>query len=201
VKHRPRIAVVALGASNHATICNALARAGAEPLACRDASGFAHANGIVIPGVANVAYLIDAIDSASLRAPLMDAIGRGIPTLGVCAGFQVCFDGSDEAANRQTLGIFPGRVRALDAPKLPHMGWNLVESIVSGFAGGWAYFAHSFAAPPGGAETVAVTRHGAPFASASRRDNVLGLQFHPERSGAFGAAILRAFIQDAERAC
>jgi imidazole glycerol-phosphate synthase subunit HisH len=198
---RPRIAVVALGASNHATMCNALTRAGAQPVACRSADELDGADAVVIPGVANVAFLIDSIDANALRAPLLDAISRGLPALGVCAGFQVCFEACDEAPNRTTLGLFSGRVRAMDAPKLPHMGWNRVESTVPAFTSGWAYFAHSFAAPPGGAATIAVTRHGAVFASASRRDNVLGLQFHPERSGAFGAAILRAFVEDAGRRC
>jgi imidazole glycerol phosphate synthase glutamine amidotransferase subunit len=201
VSDRPRVAVLALGASNHANICSGLVRAGGDPFAATTARDFDRCDAVVIPGVANVAFVIDALDAAGLRAPLLAAIDRGLPALGVCAGFQLCFERCEEAPQRSALGIFSGSVRELRAPKLPHMGWNRVEARVAGFPSGWAYFAHSFAAPDDSPDAIAVTEHGETFACAARRGNLLGVQFHPERSGAFGAAILAGFVREAGVRC
>jgi glutamine amidotransferase len=197
----PRIAVLSLGASNHANVATGLGLAGAEPFALREAKELDEADALVIPGVANVGYLIEALDAAGLREPLVAAIERGMPTLGICAGFQLLFARSSEAPQRRGLGVFAGSVRALRAKKLPHVGWNRVDSLAPDFAGGWAYFAHSFAVPPDVRETIAVTHHDEPFASAARERNVLGVQFHPERSGAYGAALLGAFVRGAMVRC
>jgi glutamine amidotransferase len=201
MSERPRVAVLSLGASNGATIRAGLVRAGGAPFAARAAGDFANSDALVVPGVANLAYLIDALDAAGLRDPLLAAIERGMPVLGVCAGFQLCFEESDEAPERCGLGVFAGRVVAMDAPKLPHMGWNRVEALTCAIASGWAYFAHSFAAPQGVRDAIAVTRHGAAFTSIARRRNVTGVQFHPERSGAYGAALLESFIREAAVLC
>jgi glutamine amidotransferase len=198
---QPRVAVLSLGASNAANICAGVRRAGGDPYALRSADGLDGADALVLPGVANVAFLIDAIEAAGLREPLVTAIDRGLPTLGICAGFQLCFQASDEAPARRLLGIFQGRVQSMRAPKLPHMGWNHVESTVADFESGWAYFAHSFAAPADAEETIAISRHGDAFASASRKGNVTGLQFHPERSGIYGASLLRSFLLEAAVRC
>jgi imidazole glycerol-phosphate synthase subunit HisH len=198
---RPPIAVLALGASNHANVCAGLRRAGADPFAFAAASDLDIARAVVIPGVANVSFLIDALDAAGLREPLLDAFERGLPALGICAGFQLLFDTSDEAPHRRLLGVFEGPVLAMHARTIPHMGWNWVEPIVPGRGGGWAYFAHSFAAPATAPDTVAVTEHAGSFASVARKRNVLGVQFHPERSGAFGSSILDAFVRTAVSRC
>jgi imidazole glycerol phosphate synthase glutamine amidotransferase subunit len=196
-----RIAVLSLGASNHANICAGLRRAGGDPFAFAAPSDLELAHALVVPGVANVSFLIDALDTAGLRRPLMDAIERGLPTLGICAGFQLLFEASDEAPGRRALGVFAGHVLAMRARTLPHMGWNWVEPLVPDIGGGWGYFAHSFAAPSTARDTVAVSEHGEPFASVARKGNVSGVQFHPERSGAFGAEILGAFVRTAVVRC
>jgi imidazole glycerol phosphate synthase glutamine amidotransferase subunit len=193
----PRIAVLSLGCSNAANIGTGLRRAGGDPFPMRTPGDLSRARALVIPGVANVAYLIEALDAAKLREPLTKAMRDGMPALGICAGFQLCFEGSDEAPGDSGLGIFTGRVRAMRARKIPHAGWNRVSSLVPDFESGWASFAHSFAVPADAAESIAVTQHDEWFASAGRRGNVLGVQFHPERSGAFGAALLAGFVRRA----
>jgi imidazole glycerol-phosphate synthase subunit HisH len=86
-------------------------------------------------------------------------------------------------------------VTTMRSRKLPHLGWNWVASFVPELRSGWAYFAHSFAAPAGARDTIAVTDHETSFASAARYANLVGVQFHPERSGAYGAALLETFVR------
>jgi glutamine amidotransferase len=190
----PRIGIITLGAANAANIATGLRRAGGEPFPVRGADDFKNAHALVIPGVANVEFLIEALDAAALRDPLAAAIRGGTPTLGICAGFQLCFESSDEATQQRGLGTFRGRVRSMRARKLPHTGWNWVASRVREFPSGWAYFAHSFAAPADVPNAIAVTNHGTPFASAARNANLYGVQFHPERSGKYGASFLESFV-------
>jgi len=178
-----------------------LVRAGGAPFAVRTPAELEGADALVIPGVANVAFLIDALDAAALREPVLRAIASGMPALGICAGFQLCFEGSDEAPGARGLGVLEGRVETLRARKLPHVGWNRVEPLAPDFAGGWAYFAHSFAVARGARQAVALTDHGERFVSAGRRENLLGVQFHPERSGAYGAALLEDFVRGAAVRC
>lgn len=190
-----RIGVLTLGASNAANVGTGLLRAGGDPFAVRSARDFESADALVIPGVANVDFLIEALDAAALRNALMAATAAGTPTLGICAGFQLCFESTEEAPLRHGLGIFRGRVRSLSARKRPHMGWNWVASSAPEMPSGWAYFAHSFAPPAAVRDAIAITDHSDPFASAARNANVLGVQFHPERSGAYGASLLESFVR------
>jgi len=101
----------------------------------------------VLPGVAHVGYLIQALDRGNWRAPVLAAIGAGLPTLGICAGFQLLCARSEEAPELPGLGIFSGTVARLRGEKIPHMGWSRVEATTSAFESGWAYFAHSYAPP------------------------------------------------------
>ena len=190
-----KIAVLTLGASNHANICSGLARAGGSPYALRAPRDLYRAGAVVIPGVANVAFLVDALDAAGLRGALLRAMQSGMPALGVCAGFQLCFDASEEAPQRRLLGLFAGHVRALRAPKLPHMGWNRLQIkknslLLDGISSGTCfYFAHSFAAPSG-SYTIAECEG---FSAAIARDNFYGVQFHPEKSAEAGLRLLKNF--------
>jgi glutamine amidotransferase len=124
------------------------------------------------------------------------------PLLGICLGMQLLFEGSDEG-DVECLGLLPGRVgKLLDAPgiRIPHMGWNRLEScadsdLLEGInPGAQAYFVHSFAAPVT-ADCIAECTHGQVFAAMVQRGSVAGAQFHPERSAAVGARILRNFLQ------
>ncbi len=189
------IGIVALGAANRRSIEAALARAGAATRFIEKPSEVGPCDALVLPGVANFGYVAEELDRTELRPALIEAIRFGIPLLGICVGFQLLFEGSDEAPRARGLGIFSGTVRRLRTPRVPHMGWNLVEPR-GGIARGWAYFANAFAPDASVPDALATTQDGDDtFASAAMRGNVLGLQFHPERSGAYGAALIASFVQ------
>jgi glutamine amidotransferase len=198
---RPRVAVVDYGAGNLVSMDQALDRVGAEVVFVRAPEAFHDVDAIVVPGVGAAAPAMARLERRGLVAPILDWIAAGRPLLGICLGLQLLFEGSDEDG-ATTLGAIAGRTRRLvGAPTLPHIGWNQVERLrdhplFDGIApGADFYFVHSYAGVPdeaAGAADVALARttHGLPFVSAIARDNVLGVQFHPERSGADGLRLL-----------
>jgi glutamine amidotransferase len=187
------VGILALGAANSQSLVHALRRAGAEVVMLERPEQLAAVGALVLPGVAHVGYLIQALDRGNWRAPVLAAIGAGLPTLGICAGFQLLCACSEEAPELPGLGIFSGTVTKLRGEKIPHMGWSKVEATTSAFESGWAYFAHSYAPPAALRETLAITLCGAAFASAAGTGNVIGVQFHPERSSEYGARLLQRF--------
>ena len=189
------VAVVNLGAASTRSVANALRKAGAIPFLLDRREQLRRASALVIPGVANLGYMIDRLDLRKLRDPILDTIASGLPTLGICAGFQLLFTGSEEAPLRRGLGVIDGMVARLPSEKVPHMGWNHIVSLTPQLEDGWAYFAHSFAVPASCLETVGITENGVSFASAVRKDNVWGVQFHPERSGHYGKGFLERFVR------
>jgi imidazole glycerol-phosphate synthase subunit HisH len=206
---RVRIAVVDYGAGNLVSIDQALATVGAESVVARGPRDLAAADAVIVPGVGAAAPAMDRLRDAGMVQPLLDWIADGRPFLGICLGLQLLFEGSDEDG-AETLGVLPGRtVRLAAAPTLPHIGWNQVvrrreHPAVAGIASpGEFYFVHSYAGVPAGgdAETAVLARttHGAPFVSAVARDNVLGVQFHPERSGRDGLRLLANFVEIARQ--
>jgi imidazole glycerol-phosphate synthase subunit HisH len=197
------IALVDYGAGNLASVRKALTASGASvftPGAPRDV---ADAMGIVVPGVGHF-RATRALDP-SWRAALAGAVGRGVPLLGICLGMQWLFQGSEEAPDVPGLGVFAGRVTRLadrdgdgTRLKIPHVGWNRVrragDASLPGLADGdYLYFTHTFAAPVTD-DCAGVAEYGCSFAAAARRGRVWGVQFHPEKSGAAGLAVLRAFV-------
>jgi imidazole glycerol phosphate synthase glutamine amidotransferase subunit len=200
---RPRIAVVDYGAGNLVSIEQALTRVGAAVTVARDAEGVRDADALVVPGVGAAAPAMARLERRGLVDPIRGWIERDRPFLGICLGLQLLFEGSDEDG-ATTLGVLPGRTSRLeDAPTLPHIGWNQVvrtrgHPLFDGIADGAdLYFVHSYAGVPAdGAEDVilARTEHGRPFVSAVARGRLLGVQFHPERSGADGLRLLANFV-------
>jgi imidazole glycerol-phosphate synthase subunit HisH len=190
------IGILDVGAANRRSIAIALERCGAAPFFIASADAVRAADALVLPGVANFGFVAETLDRSSLRAPIAAAICAGVPALGICAGFQLFFDASDEAPGARGLGVFRGTVRALRGPRSPHMGWNTVQALHADeiVKNGWAYFAHAFAPPADTPEAVARTQYGEMFVSAASRGSVTGVQFHPERSGAYGHELLGRFV-------
>ena len=199
------IVVVDYGAGNLASVVKGLHAVGAEVVVASNDAPLGRCAGIVVPGVGHFGATA-AIDPATT-----ETIGRrveaGVPLLGICLGMQWLFEGSDEAADVPGLGLLAGRctrIRAERPLKVPHVGWNALEfsrpsTILSGVEdGSYVYFTHSFAAPVT-AECSAATRHGETFAAVVQRDHIAGVQFHPEKSGAAGLAILSNFVEMTRR--
>jgi imidazole glycerol-phosphate synthase subunit HisH len=200
----PRIAVVDYGAGNLVSIDQALTRVGAQAVVVRDAEAFRDADALLVPGVGAARPAMDRLGRQRLVDPIRHWIAAGRPYLGICLGLQLLFDGSDEDG-AETLGIIPGRtIRITDAPTLPHIGWNQVERVRShplfdGIEpGADFYFVHSYAgAPVGDGESITLARtiHGGSFVSAVARGSIVGVQFHPERSGRDGLRLLANYVE------
>lgn len=196
----PRIAVVDYGAGNLVSIEQALTRVGAAVTVARDAEALRGADALVVPGVGAARPAMERLARAGLIDPIRDWIAADRPFLGVCLGLQLLFEGSDEDG-AQTLSVLGGRtVRLEDAPTLPHIGWNQVvrtaeHPLFDGIDDGTDfYFVHSYVgAPIDDAVVAATTEHGRPFVSAVARGPLLGVQFHPERSGDDGLRLLANF--------
>lgn len=199
MSRRPRLAVIDHGAGNLVSIAQGLERVGAEVEVVDHPAPLKRAHGVVLPGVGATATVIEGIDAAGFRRPLLQL---GVPLLGICVGMQVLFDGSDEDDAR-CLGLLAGRVRKLeDAPTLPHIGWNDLEVSEAGedaFAGltrPVVYFVHSYAPTPDDRSIITATsHHGDRFVAAVRSGAIEGVQFHPERSGGTGLRILARFVE------
>jgi imidazole glycerol phosphate synthase glutamine amidotransferase subunit len=198
-----RVAVIDHGAGNLVSIAQGLARAGATVDVVETPDAIGDAVGIVLPGVGTTGAAMDRLDAAGFVQPLRD---WDRPLLGICVGLQLFFDHSEEDGT-DALGLIRGRVSALDsAPLLPHIGWN---DVIFGddplFAGvpdqATFYFVHSYAVVPEDHEIViARTEYGKEFVAAARSGNRVGVQFHPERSGAAGLRMLANFVAECERA-
>jgi imidazole glycerol-phosphate synthase subunit HisH len=190
------------GAGNVTSVARALRRLGAEVSCANRPEEIAASKCLFLPGVGHCAALISSLDAHSLRRPLLDAIARGTPFLGICLGLQALYENSEEAPALAGLGLFEGRVTQLPQNvKLPHMGWNQLGSLhgsrlLEGISpDDYFYFAHSYAAPTAGPETVAVSNHGREFTAVLEHKNIFGVQFHPEKSGPSGARLLENFLR------
>jgi imidazole glycerol phosphate synthase glutamine amidotransferase subunit len=200
----PRIAVVDYGAGNLVSIDQALTAVGASVALVADGEALLGCEAVIVPGVGAAAPAMDRLDRQGLTEPLRAWLAADRPFLGICLGLQLLFESSEEDGAR-TLGALGGvTTRLTDAPTLPHIGWNQVEcrrehALFDGIADGADfYFVHSYAgAPRAGSDTdviVAETTHGGTFVSAVARGRTLGVQFHPERSGADGLRVLANFV-------
>jgi glutamine amidotransferase len=189
------VALIDLGYGNIGSIEIALRRLGADVIRTADPAAIRDADRVVLPGVGAAGYAMGRIETLGLRETLT---GLEQPLLGICLGMQLLFEASEEAG-AACLGLIPGKVRKLDpAPgrPVPHMGWSRLETrgdVPGLVSGDYVYFAHSFACDDG-PHSVAVTDYGRPVPAAVRKGNVLGAQFHPERSSAAGARFMEAFL-------
>lgn len=202
------IAVVDYGASNLRNVLRALRAAGgleADATATGDPDVVRRAARVVVPGVGHFAPAARRLTETGLAAAVADAARAGRPVLGVCLGLQLLLEESEEAPGVRGLGLLPGRaVRFRTTLPVPHVGWSRVElthagrahPVLAGAGAAFFYHVHSYH-PDGVPESGALARaeYGAPFATVVGQDNVLGVQFHPEKSQGAGLALLRAFAE------
>jgi glutamine amidotransferase len=205
---RPRVAIVDTGSGNLRSVQKALAAAGADAHVTSDPDAVRAGDKIVVPGQGAFGGCVAGLDrdGGALREAVLGEVRAGKPYLGLCLGLQILFDGSDESPDCAGLGIIPGRVRRFEVKlpdKIPHMGWNEVERGPAGQVPGLAatpdgtyfYFVHSYYPVPANQADVALySDYGGRFCAAAARDNVLAVQFHPEKSQAAGIALLSRFI-------
>lgn len=199
----PRIAVLDYEAGNLRSAEKALARAGADAFVTADLAEAADADAVVVPGVGHFGQCTRQFRAAGFEQFVRDWAVAGKPLLGICVGMQILYEGSDEDPGTEGLGLLPGRVRRLpDDVVVPHMGWNTVEAarpdpILDGVAGEQAYFVHSYYADPADeAHVVARADYGPGFPCVVRVGSVVGTQFHPEKSGDVGRALLENFVAE-----
>lgn len=192
------------GAGNVPSVERAFRHLGAVTRVSCSAEELQNARALVLPGVGHFAALARALHEHDLARPILDALARGVPFLGICLGMHALYEGSGEAPGVHGLGVFRGIVEALPGQvKLPHMGWNQLQArrpsrLLDGVPReAFFYFAHSYAAHASGSETVASCQYGAEWAAVVEQGNVSGVQFHPEKSGATGARVLRNFLEQA----
>ena len=197
------IALIDYKAGNLTSVRKALSFIGSDFIVPESTSECAGAKGLIVPGVGH--FSATAALDENWRRTILDAVAAGTPLLGICVGMQWLFEGSEEAPGVPGLGLMQGRIARLDGNadarlKVPHVGWNALDikrqgRLLEGLSSGaQVYFTHSYAAPV--TETCAAeTAHANVFSSAVERDNVFGVQFHPEKSGDAGLQILRNFLR------
>ena len=197
------IALVDYGAGNLTSVRKALSALGADFMTPATPAALNGARAVIVPGVGHFSAT-SALDD-QWRGAIGGAVDAGTPLFGICVGMQWLFEGSDEAPGVAGLGVMKGRIARLDGDaahrlKVPHVGWNALDvtrsaRLLRGLdSGAQVYFTHSYAAPVT-SDCVAATTHANTFASAVERDNVFGVQFHPEKSGDAGLQILRNFLE------
>jgi glutamine amidotransferase len=196
-----RVTVIDYKAGNLTSVLKALRHLGADPVVTDgDLSLVESAERIVLPGVGHFAAT-ERLDATGLTGAIRAAIVRGVPFLGICVGMQWLYAGSSEAPEQPGLGHLPEKCAhfAESTEKVPHVGWNSLEvkngsRLLKGVEPGeYVYFTHSYKGPVTD-DTAATTFYIEPFAAAVERENVMGVQFHPEKSGATGLKILNNFL-------
>jgi imidazole glycerol-phosphate synthase subunit HisH len=200
------IAIADYGMGNKRSVEKALEHVGARPRITADHGQLRAADAIVLPGVGAFPEAMRRLQAAGLDDVVRERAAAGVPLLGICLGMQLLFDSSTEHEGAVGLGLLPGDVTALHAPKLPHIGWNEVtfareSPLVEGLGERAAFYhVHSFVCRPADeAEVVGRGDYGEPFVSIVERGNVMGAQFHPEKSSRDGLALLRNFAKLADR--
>ena len=199
------IALIDYGSGNIRSVTKALQHEGADVQLVSDAARLGDARAVVLPGVGDFGDCARNIKSRGLWAPLDAWLHSGKPFLGICVGYQLLFESSEEAPGEPGFGFFPGRVKKFTSPdlKVPQIGWNSLRLTQPGHRlwkslppEPYVFFVHSyFPASERSDVVIAETTYGETFASGAALGNVAGVQFHPEKSQQTGLAVLRNFVQ------
>jgi imidazole glycerol-phosphate synthase subunit HisH len=201
------LALIDYGSGNIRSVENALRHEGADVRLVSTADGLEGMAGVVLPGVGAFGDCAEGIRSRGLWEPLQHWIAADRPFLGICVGYQLLFDEGEESPGVRGFGFFGGRVKKFSTPglKVPQIGWNELDRREHPLWSGLpkqahVYFVHSYFPEPSDADTViARSEYGEPFAAATARGRVAGVQFHPEKSQGVGLRILRNFIDSTKR--
>jgi glutamine amidotransferase len=196
-----RIAILDYGMGNLRSAEKALEHVGVTATISRDPETVRAADGVILPGVGAMPRAMERIGEYGLDELIAERRDSGVPILGICLGLQLLFDSTDELGGSAGLGLLEGSVNGLEAEglKVPHIGWSpvrweresrLTEGIPSETP---FYFVHSFAPRPSAGDLLGSAEYGSRFACAAQRDNVYGVQFHPEKSSAAGLRLLSNF--------
>lgn len=200
------IAIIDYGVGNLFSVEKALAALGADAKITSDARTIAAADKIVLPGVGAFGDCMENLTATGLIPTIKDFVKTGKPMLGICVGLQILFEGSEESIGVAGLGLLKGKVRRIQAPglKVPHMGWNSLTiksprqplDLFQGLSEKpYVYFVHSYHAVPQDSSIVTATaEYGSELTAAVAKGNIQATQFHPEKSGDVGLAILKNFI-------
>lgn len=206
---RPSVVVLDYGSGNVHSVVKALELAGADVELTADRGRVAAADGLLVPGVGAFAAVMGALEKVN-GAELIDRrLAGGRPVLGICVGMQVLFErGVERGVATKGLGEWPGTVDVLDAPVVPHMGWNTIQAaegsaLFEGVADERFYFVHSYAAkewsldvmPPFPPARLTWADHGSPFLAAVENGPLSATQFHPEKSGGPGIRVLTNWLR------
>ena len=197
------IVVVDHGSGNLRSAERALAHVGASVVVTADPGAAEGADGVVLPGVGAYAACMSGVQAVGADAMVRSRLAAGRPVLGICVGMQVLYDAGEEHGTRTAgIGALAGEVVRLDAPILPHMGWNTVQAatdsmLFAGIADERFYFVHSYAVRPGrgGAVRETTATHREPFVAAVEAGALSATQFHPEKSGDAGLALLENWLR------
>ena len=195
------VALVDYGMGNRRSVEKALEHVGADVRRTDDHDAIRHADAVVVPGVGAFPEAMRRLNRAGLDALIKERAEAGTPVLGICLGMQLLFDTSAEHEGAAGLGLLAGDVTALDAPKLPHIGWNEVtlrdgSRLTAGLGERAAFYhVHSFVCRASDDDVVGEGEYGERFASIVERGNVAGVQFHPEKSSRDGLRLLANFLR------
>ena len=207
------IAIVDYGVGNLFSLKSSLVAIGAEAVVTADPQVLRAADKIILPGVGAFGDAAKKLSDSGLADVLIEEAKGGKPLLGICLGMQLLFETSYEYGIHRGLGLIPGEIRPIAEVipaglKIPHIGWNALsfpgeKSPLFRYIneGDHVYFVHSYYAANCGDSVIATAEYGAPLTAAAQRGNVFGCQFHPEKSGAVGLNILRAFCETEGRIC
>jgi glutamine amidotransferase len=196
-----RICILDYGMGNLRSVEKALEHVGATATIASDAASVRAADGLILPGVGAFPKAMAGVRERALDELIAERRAAGVPILGICLGLQLLFDSTTELGGAEGLGLLPGEVRELDSPglKVPHIGWSPVRweresRLTDGIDSETPfYLVHSFAPHPEAGDLLGTAEYGTRFACAAERDNVFGVQFHPEKSSAAGLRLLSNF--------
>ena len=200
------IAVIDYGAGNLFSLSGSLKKIGEEAVITNDPAVLDKADHLILPGVGAFEDAMIKLGSTGLIDPLKEEVNQGKPLLGICLGMQMLFEASEEFGMHQGLGLIHGTVKDIrpyltEKLDIPHMGWNRLQfqkpsEIYKGIPEGtYVYFVHSFAAFDCEENLTATADYSIPLTASVQKDNIYGTQFHPEKSGPVGLAILKNFCQ------